>query len=369
LTEAQSTVYYADGFKSPVSRFVEFAVITTYFNPCRYKTRRVNYDLFMEGMRRAGVLCLTVECAFPGQQFELEETVDVIRVRANTLLWQKERLLNLAAGYLPPSVKYVAWLDCDILFDNPNWARDVVRVLKTHQVAQVFETAKRLGPDGVSDADPIAESFAAVMARNPASLEAGRYDVHGHTGYGWAMRRELFDDIGLYEAAVSGSSDHFMAHAIYGNYGFCVENALKHDPIQIAHLKEWGERFYARVKGSLGVVPGQIRHLWHGDTENRRYFLRMHEITDLGFNPYTDLVAVPGQAREWSPTMNKQGLKDYFANYFDQRREDGDIELQGDCACCSKKPSATSMFASLNSVLGALRTKQPSRKSVASAQS
>lgn len=313
---------------------MELAVVTTYFNPCRYVTRRKNYDLFMEDMAKAGVLCLTVECAFPGQEFELPDSLDVIQVRADTLLWQKERLLNLAASYLPPTIRYVAWLDCDILFDNPDWPKDLVTVLKTHKVAQVFETAIRLDRDGISEAEPRAESFASVMARNPGSLEAGRYDVHGHTGYGWAMRRELFDEVGLYEAAVSGSSDHFMAHAIYNHYGFCVENALKHDPIQIAHLREWGDRFYARVHGSLGCVPGTIRHLWHGDTVNRRYFLRMHEITDLGFNPYTDLITLPGKPLSWAPDMNKPGLQAYFANYFDQRQEDGAI-TEGACKCCS----------------------------------
>lgn len=299
--------------------------ITTYFNPCRYTTRRTNYDLFMLGMRRSGVPCITVECAFPGQDFELPDSLNVMRVRAASLLWQKERLLNLASSWLPPSCRYVAWLDCDILFDNPDWGHDLVAVLKQKQVAQVFETCRRLGPNGSADADPLAHSFASVMASNPESLECGRYDKHGHTGYGWAMRREIFDEVGLYEAAVSGSADHFMAHAIYGHYGFCVENALKHDLAQIAHLKAWGATFHRMVNGSLGVVPGQIRHLWHGDTANRRYFLRMHEITDLGFNPYTDLATRPGHPIEWSPGMQKTGLRDYFANYFVMRQEDGDI--------------------------------------------
>lgn len=302
----------------------ELVAITTYFNPCGYRTRRANYDLFMDGMRASGVPCITVECAFPGQGFELPDALDVIRIRAEALLWQKERLLNLAASWLPPSCKFVAWLNCDILFDNPRWADDLVEILKGHKVAQVWETCVRLGPDGKPGAEPAARSFAAVTAVDQTHLLQGqRYDLHGHTGYGWAMRREIFDAVGLYEAAVSGSADHFMAHAIYGHYGFCVENALKRDRRQIDHLKEWGQRFHAIVDGSLGVVPGGIRHLWHGDTVNRRYFLRMHDITDLGFDPYTDIVAHPGKPLQWAPGMKKQGLRDYFANYFVMRQEDG----------------------------------------------
>ncbi|MBB4865349.1 hypothetical protein HNP46_004230 [Pseudomonas nitritireducens] len=299
--------------------------ITTYFNPCRYKRRRDNYDRFMAGMRKAGVPCITVECAFGDAPFELPESLDVIHVRSETLVWQKERLLNLAASWLPESCKYVAWLDCDILFDNPRWGHDLVKVLQKHKVAQVWETCLRLDADGTGEAEPMAYSFASVMAMKPDSLKEERYDAHGHTGYGWAMRRSLFDSLGLYEAAISGSSDHFMAHCIFGDHStsFCVCNALKKDRAQIGHLQDWGDRFYKEVQGSLGVVPGQIRHLWHGDAENRRYFLRMHEITDLGYNPHTDTVAPPGKPLEWAKGMRKQGLRDYFHNYFASRLEDG----------------------------------------------
>lgn len=303
--------------------FGPLVVITTYFNPCRYVTRRANYDLFIAGLRANNVPCITVECAFPGQDFELPESLDVIRVRANSLLWQKERLLNLAASWLPSSCEFVAWLDCDILFDDPSWGKNLIGVLDKFPVAQVFERCIRLSRDGVLEAEPPASSMGAVLSKRIDLLEGGRYDLHGHSGYGWAMRREIFDNVGLYEHAISGSADHFMAHAIFNNFGFCIENALKHDPVQISHLKEWGRRFYAYTQGKLGVLPGQIRHLWHGDTVNRRYFLRMHDITDLGYNPYSDILAIPGQPLEWSPGMNKPGLREYFSNYFLMRQEDG----------------------------------------------
>lgn len=308
----------------PASPLSQLTVITTYFNPCGYASRRRNYDLFMDGMRKDGVNCITIECAFGNEPFELPESLDVIKVRAKTLLWQKERLLNLAASWLPTNCKYVAWLDCDILFDNPNWGVDLVRVLEQYKVAQVFETCIRLEKGDVEGETPdISHSFAKVMAKDPDSLDAGRYDLHGHTGYGWAMRREIFDEVGLYESAISGSSDHFMSHAIYGDYNFCITNALKHDQRQIDHLKAWGAKFYSMVQGSLGVVPGRIRHLWHGDTVDRRYFLRMHEITDLGFDPWTDLHVEPGKPLEWVKGLDKPALKQYFFNYFKSRREDG----------------------------------------------
>lgn len=303
----------------------ELVVLTTYFNPCRYATRRKNYDVFMQGMRAAGVTCITVECAFGDDPFELPAALDVLQVRSSALLWQKERLLNLAASWLPPDCHYVAWLDCDIVFDNKRWAHDVVAALRQYPVVQVWKTCLRLQQDGSIGVQPDrVTSFAAVMQAQPESLNAGRYDTHGHTGYGWAMRRQLFDHVGLYEAAISGSADHFMAHAIYGDYNFCIQNALKHDRAQIQHLQAWGRHFYQEVQGRLGVVDGEIRHLWHGELQHRRYFLRMHEITDLGFNPWTDLSQRAGQPLEWHTDMRKPKLRQYFIDYFQSRREDGE---------------------------------------------
>jgi len=305
----------------------ELVALTTYFNPCRYVSRRRNYEVFMRGMRASGVTCITVECAFGDAPFELPASVDVLQLRSFTLLWQKERLLNLAASWLPGSCRYVAWLDCDIVFDNKDWAKELLTVLQQYPVAQVWESCLRLQQDGSAGvtSDRVS-SFAAVMQTQPASLHAGRYDTHGHTGYGWAMQRSLFDTVGLYEAAISGSADHFMAHAIYGDYNFCIQNALKHDQAQIAHLQAWGQRFYQQVQGRLGVVKGEIRHLWHGDAQHRRYFLRMHEITDLGFNPWTDLSVHAGQALEWHADMHKPGLRQYFVDYFLSRHEDGEFQ-------------------------------------------
>jgi len=300
----------------------ELAVITTYYNPVRYQTRRKNYDVFMAGMKKAGVTCITVECAFGDEPFELEESPAVIQLRSKTLVWQKERLINIAASYVPDHFKYIAWIDCDVVFMNNSWVKDTIKVLKKHQVAQLFKTCMRLDKHGDRTND-ISESFASVMSDHPEYLNYERYDKHGHTGYAWAMRREIFDKVGLYEAAISGSADHFMAHAIYDDYNFCIQNALKHDEFQISHLKEWGKRFYEIVKGSLGCVQGEIEHLWHGDAVDRRYFLRMHEITELGFNPWTDIVSLPGKPLDWSPGMNKLGLVKYFDNYFRGRREDG----------------------------------------------
>lgn len=300
-------------------------VITAYFNPCRYATRRATYDLFAHSLKRSGIPLLTVECAFGNDEFELPASLDIVRVRSSSVMWQKERLLNLAASWLPPECTCVAWLDADILFENARWAADTVRLLSEHAVVQVFESALQLERGYVvGDTPHTAQSFGAVAPTRLHLLSCGRYDQHGHTGYGWAMQRDIFTEVGLYEHAIYGSADHFMAHAIYGGMDdFCIHNVLGKSPRQYQCLKQWAGRFHAMVAGSFTAVPGQIVHLWHGELGDRRYFQRMLEVIALGFDPYRDVVALPGRPLEWHPDMDNQELKDYFIAYFKQRREDG----------------------------------------------
>ena len=319
-------MYIAGSTILPYTRADALWVITVYYNPCGYQSRRDTYDTFIVTMRRSGIKVLTIECAFGDDQFELPHDSDIVKIRSTSLLWQKERLLNIGARYLPASCRYVAWIDCDVVFMNQDWARDTCALLSgSCTVVQLWEHCLRLAPGNVApETEDRPISFAAVTTQDQSTLDCGRYDKHGHTGYAWAMRREIFDQVGLYEHAVSGSADHFMAHAIYGRYGFCIENALKHDPKQLNHLMRWGDSFYARVQGKLGVVPGTIMHLWHGTHDRRDYFRRMWIITELGFNPDTDLLALPGRPLEWRKEVltNKPQLVAYFAEYFASRQED-----------------------------------------------
>ena len=68
--------------------------ITSYFNPARYKNRLSNFRVFRANL---GVPLVTVELSFDGN-FELSEKDSdiLIQVSGGAVLWQKERLLNVA---------------------------------------------------------------------------------------------------------------------------------------------------------------------------------------------------------------------------------------------------------------------------------
>jgi hypothetical protein len=104
-----------------------FGVITILFNPIKYKSRYELYHKFDEHMTRSGVVLLTVECIFdvdeelglPKQKFEITRSNDPrhLQVKAPSVLWLKENLINIAVKRLPLYIEYIAWLDADIEFE------------------------------------------------------------------------------------------------------------------------------------------------------------------------------------------------------------------------------------------------------------
>jgi len=104
-----------------------FGVITVLFNPIKYKSRYELYHKFDEHMTRSGVTLLTVECIFesseefdlPHQKFEVTRANDPrhLQIKAPSVMWLKENLINIAVKRLPSYVEYIAWLDADIEFE------------------------------------------------------------------------------------------------------------------------------------------------------------------------------------------------------------------------------------------------------------
>ena len=298
-------------------------IVSCYYNPLRFRSRRRNFDLFAAQLRRSKAQFLIVECAFGDDDFELEPAADLLQMRARDVLWQKERLLNLAEKLLPPSARYVIWLDADVLFENSDWIGQTVKVLQKNPICQPFARCVRLHrnqfePDATNR--EIWPSFAFVHNTNRELAASDNFDLHGHTGFAWAARREIFGELGLYDRAIAGTADHLMAHAAVG--------AIKHDCIKRAFLSEaiktnfarWGTEFARLVNGQVGFVPGELRHLWHGELKNRRYLDRTRELSKLNFDPLIDLVTNENGLFEFAAT--RDDLRIWMRDYFSRRLED-----------------------------------------------
>lgn len=305
-------------------------VVTCYFNPSGYRTKRRNYERFAAKLRRSGLNWLAVECAFGSAPFTLPPSPNVFQVRGRDVMWQKERLLNLAIAGLPAACTKVAWLDCDVLFANPEWAVETSALLERCAVVQPFKWAIRLPRwhGAYWGFGASWKSFAAVYAKNLRLLLKGNFDRHGHTGFAWAARREVLERHGLYDACIAGSGDHMMAHAMCGDWTTrCITRIIGDNTRHLDYFRRWAEPLYRDVRGRVGYVPGTLLHLWHGDIADRRYMDRNQDLVRFGFDPVTDLRV--GESGCWEWTSAKPALHRWAVEYFGLRQEDGRAGLAG----------------------------------------
>jgi len=328
----------------------DLCIITCIFNPSGLKRRLQNYLAFAKPLLESGIAFFTVECAFADCDWILAKSENVIQVRSRAVLWQKERLLNLALSHVGARFTKIVWLDCDVLFTNPNWAVITSRLLEEFPVVQPFDRAIQLSEAGMVD-DGMVEtmmvdeangiqfrSFAAVKQGFEALLdgeaggtpalpdgEAGGTPAlpwghsHGHTGLAWAARYEVLKRHGLYDAAIAGGADDFMAHAMFGEFGStCVTELMS--PAALGHFQAWAEPFYQSVKGKVGVAPGTVLSLWHGSRKERRYLERHSQLRRFHFDPHKAIALGPEgtwEWRSWNPVLHW-----WVRRYFASRAED-----------------------------------------------
>jgi hypothetical protein len=303
----------------------DFWVITCYFNPARYETKRRNFDAFMAGMRKAGANVLVVESAFGDDPFELEPGENVLQLRGTGVMWQKERLLNIAAARLPASARKIGWFDADIIFKEPDWLERTSQSLDRYMVVQPFSHAVRLHRDNRDDGTGVLdESFASMFVRDPALARTRQYKFHGHTGYAWAARRELFEQCGLYDACLTGSGDHLMAHAFAAAVAKspCMPHLIGPSPAYRQHFVRWAVQARDFIGGKLGVVPGRILHLWHGDLGDRNYALMNRQFMTFGFDPDAHIRVGSDGLWEWSGAP--EPMRQWARDMFEVRNEDGE---------------------------------------------
>ena len=312
--------------------------ITSYFNPMGYQTRRMNYRTFRRHLR--GVPLLTVEQGHAGR-FELDEddAEVLVQIPSRDVMWQKERLLNRALEALPPECHTVVWLDSDILFERTDWPRRAMEAIEQAVMVQLFSRVHYL-PREVDFARPLAEQsylqrrstasglVGGGLAQNAFVTSLETLKAHGmasdySNGHAWVMRRALLEQVGFYEAMVVGGGDYVFLQAAIGQFETVRQGHgwTAPDSRQYRHFLRWAERFHGIVQGRIGMVPGDIFNLWHGELLNRRYLPRHKILTAHDFDPDRDLAIDEHGSLRWA--SDKPGLHQAVREYFESRQEDG----------------------------------------------
>lgn len=313
--------------------------ITAYFNPARFQRRRANFRIFRQHLP---VPLLAVELAF-GDHLELERSdADIlVPLRGGDVMWQKERLLNVALENLPTSCRKVVWIDCDLLVDSHHWPARIARALDEVPLVQPFHRLGHLSAE-VTVPDPngvecwqSSLAYSVAQGRSPSqglgllpkvppvamsSDYLTRVAAIAHPGMVWAAQRDLLDRHRFYDASIIGGGDVLFACAAFG----CFEDWLacrRTSEAERSHYRSWATSLFDSVRGRVGNLEGTVFHLWHGNLRDRQYLERRDRLCDLGFDPHQDITRTPQGAWRWN--SQKPALHQFLRDYFISRREDG----------------------------------------------
>jgi hypothetical protein len=249
----------------------------------------------------------------------------LVRRRGRDVLWQKERLLNLALQALPDECRKVVWVDCDIIFESKDWVSRLSKSLDQFALVQPFQALYQMPPSWTpgQPLPPEAEqwhsgpSLIASGMPIPACVSVPASQINCARGAAWAANRKLLEKHTLYDACIVGGGDSAIVRAAYGRF----DDARRLQYLSGGHYLRWAIPFHHAVKSNVTFLEGNTFHLWHGNAAHRQYRQRHEVLARFRFDPKTDIAV--DQYGIWHWNSEKLELHNLVHDYFCARREDG----------------------------------------------
>ena len=307
-----------------------FWAITSYFTFDDPPGAKRRLHAYREFRRRLSLPLVTVELSQDGAfDLCLFDAEVLIQIPDGALLWQKERLLNVALEALPARCDMVAWIDCDLVLPLQDWPIQTRRLLEQYALVQPFRELYFLATDQQPGPglhlDPSTAHYSAASRWAQGTVPEEFFRTRGATGIlfrcaaggAWAAHRETLGKHGIYDAMIMGPGDKAVFCAACGRIDDMVR-AYRMSSRQRAHYERWAKPFFETVQGRAAFVDGEALHLWHGDLSARYYAKRYQGFERYDFDPYTDVVL--NREGAWCWNSDKPALHDFAASYFELRR-------------------------------------------------
>jgi len=285
------------------------ATVTTFYNPEKYENPLRNYRLFREGLTVPDEDLYTVELSFDGEWQIPGRNVYRLRGGPKNVMWQKERLINYAVERLPRRYDTVAWLDCDLLFDDADWPRQSMDRLKSNRAVQLFSEIE------YTDHDLKPTFTNTSFSKNVAGGLLGKVVAPGGA---WAMSRDLFP---IPDRHVAGGGDGYLTYPMFGYHHDFFRDQMSNRMLDSYDAN--ANKILKNISSRAGYLDGKVTHLFHGSRKNRQYADRTTYLQAGDFDPLRD-VRVRRGLLEWATP--KFGMHKRIADYFRDRDEDGIIE-------------------------------------------
>lgn len=306
-------------------------VICVISNPCNYKKRIILAKQFINHMLQTkDVNLYVVECIYPKLNDEYmitnKDNPNHLQVFADTVLWTKENMINIAVQkLLPTDYKAFAFLDADLQFNNPNWATETLIALNSCDILQPFTSGYNLNHKNELDSNAQI-MYSWCYFRSGYNLDKKNRQVKDipqssiHPGWAWAMTRSAYEKMGgLYDLGIIGGGDTILAKSIMNkNY---MNTDRPYNLCSIYFRKSLYD-YQQRCLGlKAGYVSGDIHHYYHGSLQNRQYTDRWQILIFNNYNPYLFLTKNECGMYQATP-MFPIGFQKEIMNYFQERNED-----------------------------------------------
>jgi hypothetical protein len=309
-------------------------IVTCIANPLLWKSRIALAEKAIDTwLDFNNVHVVLVECAYGQRNYQLDhlkrqypDDFTYIQVRAKTLLWVKENLMNIGIARLPEDAHYIATIDADVTWRGANWAEETMNALDIYPIIQPWQFCYDLGPN--NQHSRVHNSFA--FLHNEGKHVIPRFIdktwhltndpyTYPHPGFAWAWTRPFLDWAGgLFEWGGVGSGDHHMALALIKN----AHMSMPRDANQTykSLLAQWQNRATIYNGLKIGYIKDTIEHMFHGRKEDRGYNNRWGMFLKHDFNPLLDTKRNTYGVLEFAG--NKPELEREWEVYMRARNED-----------------------------------------------
>lgn len=278
------------------------SVVLAYFNHNKSEKIKTNFLKTVKYLKQYGVeLSVAQVCKHHERPLEIEDIHSSEVYHSNDLIFFKENLWNLAAK--KTTGNNIVFLDADTYYKSDNWLDEIEKQLSTYDVIQPFDDAM-WEEQGGNIGHKIRKSWMSSQVQDITPIHA-----RNHCGFGFAIRRSLFDSIGgFYDRACIGHGDALFCVAftkdqhVYAFMQACnraIQSVAAGSPDPeigrtiMINAKQYlcpsylEYREQCQSKGAkVGYLPGcTIFHRWHGDDCNRRYEDRLSLVDWRGDSP------------------------------------------------------------------------------------
>ncbi len=272
------------------------AIISNYYNPSENPIKLRNYKLFRESIEKISSDLFLIEVSFNGK-YSLSSNETFLQLESKDIIWQQHRLFNLAIEKIPSCYDKVAWVDCDLIFENLNWIEETNQKLEKSLLIQLFQTANWLNYDLKTTEKKMTSSMCNYKKNNKL--------LEGWPGFAWAAKRDHIQKHKIYDYWITGSNDIALFLAATGNFNTPWFDLMNSETKQ--HYMNWANNFYYSTNNKLDFVSGTVNHLWHGNLINRKYRERW-KILKKYYDPEKDITIGKTGCFEWNsqkPELHK----------------------------------------------------------------